>query len=180
MASVNVSWHWFKWQFGYKWHDILPQLEKVGLTEHDLERSVYVIRAAGSFAINYKYGASPTLYIGEGNFKQRIVQHRTWLEPLVNLVGEFPISIGVSIPKLKYYPEVYKYVEAALIQEFISEYGCLPLKNRHKEYPRHECQYEPTETLRSAIMIGKGYRYQWALEPLRANRFYEDYIRGFD
>jgi hypothetical protein len=67
----------------------LPKLLKVGLTEPELTRSVYVIRLNGDFCIQYPTGQSPTLYIGEGRFNQRIAAHRKWVEELKELVGEF-------------------------------------------------------------------------------------------
>ena len=180
MAIVKISWQRFEWPVGCNWKDFQHQLEEADLTESDLARSVYVIRCNGSFAISYKNGPSPTLYIGEGNFKNRIVQHKKWFESLIELVGDFPLSIHISIPRLRNGKFSHCDMEAALLDEFKSIYGCLPFKNKQRESRKYGCQYEPHDTFRSVLKMGKGKRYYWTLEPLPANPFYDEYSRKFD
>jgi hypothetical protein len=181
MAKVQISWQRFKWPVGCNWKSFQQQLEQAKVTEKELARSVYVIRGNGLFTISYMKGSSPTLYIGEGNFKQRIAQHKKWFEPLIKLVGgEFPLSIYVSTPRVRNNKIIYRDMEAALIEEIISIYGCLPFRNKQKETRLFDCQYEPKETFRSVLTIGKGNRYLWALKPLPSNCFYDEYNRKFD
>ena len=102
MANIQLRWSYLTWDVGNKWvKDIVPQLESYKITENQLIRAVYVIRTNGNFAINYPKKPSPTLYIGEGDFKQRITQHRNWLKKLRELVGEFPFEIAIAIPDRK-------------------------------------------------------------------------------
>ena len=180
-VNVDIQWSWIEWDEGYTWQkDILPQLEDNYINENKLERCVYVIRANGLFAIKYPNGISPTLYIGEGNFRQRILQHRNWFQGLIDLVGYFPFLIGICIPRVRNNYDAYRDLEAALLIEFKKLYGCAPLKNRQIERRRYHYNYKPNGVLREAIMIGRGVRYYWAIEPMRSNDFYHDYFRTCD
>jgi len=179
--KVDIEWNWIEWDEGNTWgKNIFPQLIEAKISEKQLERCVYIIRANGLFAINYPNGVSPTLYIGEGNFKNRIIQHKNWLKGLIDLVGDFPFLIGVCIPRVKKSYEAYKDLEAALLIEFKEIYGCAPLKNKQMETRKCDYDYQPNEEFRGAIMIGKGVRYYWAIEPMRSNDFYDDYFRTCD
>lgn len=181
VKDVQVFWNWIEWNLGYTWkNNILPQLKEWEIKEKDLDRCVYVIRANGKFAINYQKGISPTLYIGEGNFKNRIIQHKNWFSGLIDLVGEFPFQIGVCLPRVKNNSEVYKDLEAALLIEFKELYGCAPLKNKQMETRKYNYNYVPRNDFRSSIMIGKGVRYYWAIEPMQSNDFYDDYFKTWE
>jgi hypothetical protein len=175
-SEVEIVWKWIDWEPSYKWADeISAQLTELGLTEKALNRCVYVIRAAGSFAIRYPTGISPTLYIGEGNFKNRINQHKKWLEPLIELVGEFKFTIGVCIPRLRNSLYAYQDFEAYLLLEFKTEYGCAPLKNAQMERRRNNYVYYPADEIRKGIMIGKGSRFKWSLEPMKSSAYHDIY-----
>ncbi|CAH8234037.1 hypothetical protein VAE308_570001 [Vibrio aestuarianus] len=77
MAKLNIEWSYIEWDLEYNWNeDIVPQLVELGITEEQLNRAVYVIRCNDDFAIDYPNKPSMTLYIGEGNFKNRIIQHK--------------------------------------------------------------------------------------------------------
>jgi len=180
-TTVNINIQWIEWEKGNTWvKHIVPQLDEIGMKEEQLDRCVYIIRAHGSFAIRYPKGISPTIYIGEGNFKNRIIQHKNWLSGLTDLVGEFPISIGVCAPRVRNNFSAYKDLEAALLIEFKSLYGCAPLKNKQMETRKCDYDYQPKEEIRNAIMIGRGVRYYWAIEPMRSNNFYDDYFKTCD
>ncbi|NWH05699.1 hypothetical protein [Desulfobacter latus] len=179
--KVDIEWTWIEWNKGNTWKkNILPQLTEANINEEQLERCVYIIRVNGLFAINYPSGISPTLYIGEGNFKNRIIQHKNWFRGLIDLVGEFPFLIGICIPRVRNSYEAYKDLEAALLIEFKGIYGCAPLKNKQLETRKCDYEYQPNEEFRGAIMIGKGVRYYWAIEPMRSNDFYDDYFQTCD
>ncbi len=174
--QVTIKWRWLDWQPNYTWaKEIVPQLHDMGLQEQQLDHCVYVIRANGVFAIKYPKKASPTLYIGEGNFKNRIMQHKNWLEPLRELVGDFYFQIGLCIPRVKNNYYAYKDFEAALLMEFREIYGCAPLVNKQMENRHAEYKYVPRKEIRSALMIGKGIRYHWELVPKRSSPYYKCY-----
>ncbi len=176
MTDVNISWKWLKWSPGDTWaKNIAPQLLELNIEENQLNRCVYVIRANGLFAIQYPNGISPTLYIGEGNFKNRIIQHKNWLEPLIELVGEFDFLIGLCVPRVRNSSYAYQDFEAALLIEFKEIYGCAPLKNKQMENRRAGYEYAPREEIRSAIMIGKGVRYHWAIQPMQSSPYHNCY-----
>ena len=173
---VRISWNWIDWEPGFTWaKDIWPQLDESGVGEEAVERCVYVIRTNGLFAIQYPAGISPTLYIGEGNLKSRFDNHRKWLQPIRDLVGDFSFQVGVCIPRVKNNYTAYQDFEAALLQEFRSIYGCAPLKNAQMENRSRDYSYEPVEEVRSAIMIGKGMRYEWALKPMKSSALFDSY-----
>ena len=158
---------------------MIPQLNKHRIPEHELERCVYIVRSNGDFAIKYPKGNSPTLYIGQGIFKNRLTQHKNWLKPLSNLVGEIPFLIGVSTLRVRNNRDAYCDLEAALIQEFKSIYGLMPLMN--KKIPTRlndNYIYLPEKEFRGALMIGKGFRYYWTLEPMPSSSFYYDYYKA--
>jgi hypothetical protein len=180
-TKVRIQWKWIHWKPGNTWSaDILPQLSELGVTEAQLKRCVYVIRANGNFAIRYPKGNSPTLYIGEGNFKYRLQRHSYWLGELHELVGEFSFEIGICFPRVRNSYKTYCDFEAALLEEFKSIYGCAPLRNAQMESRTRLYDYYPIDEVRSAIMIGKGVRYKWAIEPMKSSRFYDLYWRTAD
>ena len=180
-TTVRIDVRWIEWKEDNTWKKhIVPKLDEINFQEKQLDRCVYIIRAQGSFAIKYPKGISPTIYIGEGNFKNRIIQHKNWLSGLIDLVGEFPINIGICTPRVKNNFSAYKDLEAALLLEFKSIYGCAPLKNKQMETRKSNYDYQSKDELRDSIMIGRGVRYFWAIEPMPSNKFYEDYFKTCD
>jgi len=175
MAVIKVEWMYIEWGVGYTWaKNVIPQLQEYSLTEEQLERAVYVIRTTGNFAVDYPAKPSPTLYIGEGNFKDRIMQHKNWLRELSDTVGEFPIEIALAIPRARNNWFVYQDMEAELIQTFKRIYGAAPFLNKQMEFPKIEHKYEPyKEFIRPLQMRGK--KIPWALKPLPSNSQYENF-----
>lgn len=175
-----MKWSYVAWEKGHTWKkDILPQLEKAKIKEEELKRAVYVIRTKGKFLIDYPKDSSPTLYIGEGNFKDRLSKHRkNWLGGLVDLVGNFPIEIAVSIPRARNNTYVYRDVEADLICEFDYLYGMVPFFNRQKEYPKKYHEYNQYYEFIKPLQTGRGRRIPWTIKPLPSNEHYECYHKG--
>lgn len=180
MANIAIKWFYIAWEKGYTWKkDILPQLEKSNMTEQELVRVVYVVRTKGQFSIEYAKGSSPVLYIGEGNFKNRINSHRKrWLSELIDLVGDFPIEIAVSIPRARNNTYVYRDVEADLIWEFYHIYGMVPFFNGQKEYSKKYHEYKEYYEFIKPLQIGKGKRIPWTIKPSPSNKHYERYHKA--
>lgn len=174
MANISLEWNWFHWNYGNKWKsDILPELESTGVSESDIDRAVYVIRLNEPFAIKYPQGISPVIYIGEGNLKDRLSSHLNgWINNLPELIEKFYLSIGVSVPRVRNNFYAYKDVEAALIQEFSDIYGSAPLNNQQREYQKISHDYDKSD-LRNPLMLGKGSKYKWAIEPMKSNVFHD-------
>ncbi|MFZ3283936.1 hypothetical protein [Pseudomonas sp.] len=178
MASVKIEWDWLHWNCGQTWGtDVWPELQRRGVKQQDLERCVYVIRLNGLFAIQYPLGVSPTVYIGEGNFEQRITQHKNWLMELADLQGEYEFLIGYCFPRARNASKVYSDFEAMLIHEFRDIYGAAPLRNRQMEFQKSNHVFEPMNEIRSAIMIGRGMRFHWAVQPMKSSPMYDVYQR---
>ncbi|WP_167630999.1 hypothetical protein [Mariprofundus ferrooxydans] len=181
MATIKVKWMYIDLCSSDTWKKtILPKIEAHGLTEDKLKRAVYVIRTNGNFAIDYPYKPSPTLYIGEGNFRNRIGNHRAWLKELTDLVGEFPIEVALAIPRARNNQFVYRDMEADLLHQFKSMYGMAPFLNQQMEYPKGEHEYEPWIEFVRPLQIGKGVRIPWALSPLPSNPQYDNYWKTAD
>jgi len=180
MAEIEIYWHWIKYGMGSKWaRDVLPQLEELEVSELDLSKSVYVIRAAGYFAIKYPKGISPVLYIGEGNFKSRIEQHRNWLGNMSEIMSEFPLEIAFCFPKCKGNNHCrHQDTEAAMLHAFKRKFGLAPFKNKQMEYPKIDHEYLPRLAFNDAITIGRGVRYDWAIEPMPSNIHYSEYHKA--
>ncbi|BCG46462.1 hypothetical protein GEOBRER4_n1258 [Citrifermentans bremense] len=179
MAQININWHWITYEIGSKWKkDVLPQLGKLEISESDLSSSVYVIRVAGYFAIKYPKAISPVLYIGEGNFKTRIEQHRNWLGNMSEIMSEFPLEIAFCLPKCTGNNHCrHKDTEAAMLHAFKDKFGLAPLKNKQMEYARIDHEYLPRLAFNDAINIGRGVRCDWAIEPMPSNIHYNEYHR---
>jgi len=97
MKAVKIKWEWIRWRKDSTWaDDIVPQLKDKGLTEKHLATCVYVITVYGLFAIDYPKRVSPTLYIGSGNFKRRLAQHKMWLDEVTDLVNEYSFSLSTG------------------------------------------------------------------------------------
>lgn len=178
MANITIKWNWLSWNCNQTWkRDVLPKLHADGIREPDLDRCVYVIRLNGLFAIEYPLGVSPTLYIGEGNFEQRITQHKNWLMELTDLQGDADFLIGYCFPRAPNVVNAYSDFEAMLIHEFRSIYGSAPLRNKQMEYQKGSHAFGPISDIRSAIMTGKGVRFHWSVKPLKSSPMYDVYNR---
>lgn len=177
--SVKISWKWINWSPGDKWvKHILPQLENCNINVMDLQKCVYVIKFKNTFTIKYGDKFSPTLYIGEGNFKGRLIQHSKWLVKLNDLVNDFDFKIGICIPKYRNLGGIHKDLEAELLHEFKREFKNCPLINQQMEYSTGRYKFYPQDKLREAILISKGFRYYWALEPMKNLEIYKQYLKG--
>ncbi|CRM61165.1 hypothetical protein IFR08_15185 [Pseudomonas fluorescens] len=178
MANVNIKWNWLHWTCEQTWgRDVWPELQSRGVKLQDLERCVYVIRLNGFIAIEYPKGISPTLYIGEGNFEQRITQHKNWLLELADLQGNYQFLIAYCFPRARNASQVYSDFEANLIHEFRDTYGAAPLRNKQMEFQKAKHTYGPTNEIRKAIMIGSGTRFHWAVKPMKSSPMYDVYQR---
>ncbi|HBB0172129.1 hypothetical protein OM313_21510 [Escherichia albertii] len=178
MAVVQIKWDWLHWNCHQTWKtDILPELQRRGIKQQDLKRCVYVIRLNGLFAIQYPRGISPVVYIGEGNFEQRITQHKNWLMDLADLQGEYEFLIGYCFPRVRNASKVYSEFEAMLIHEFRDIYGVAPLRNKQMEFRKSKHMFEPLDEIRSALRVGKGTRFHWAVKPMKSSAMYDVYLR---
>lgn len=110
--------------------ETLPKLEAVGIKANDLRRCVYVIRLNGDYCIEYPGGTSPTLYVGQGNFKHRITRHRTWITGLKDLVGDFEFQLCITLPRVQKCENAYLDAEAAILDRFAERYRSAPLWNK--------------------------------------------------
>jgi hypothetical protein len=160
--------------------EIIYQLQAMNdVSLEALNRSVYAIRLHSDFVIRYPKEISPLLYIGEGNFINRIADHRrNWLSALAEEQAHFAYSIWFCLPRVQNNVEAYKSVEAHLIKEFQSRFGTIPLYNRQLETEYYMYQYTPD--FYRVFLVGQGRRPKWAVMPCRSHPAYERYFRGFN
>jgi hypothetical protein len=179
LVDVALDWKSIDWLPKETWKkDTLPKLQAEQLNLADLERCVYVIRLNGDYCVEYPNGFSPTLYIGEGNFNQRINQHKKiWVTELKDLVGEFSFRIKIAVPRIQKNAEAYKDCEAALLIRFNEKLGATPLWNSYLEKRKNGHYVYKQKQIDQAIFMGSGAKYKWAFKPMKASKFYKDYIR---
>jgi hypothetical protein len=175
-AHVTIEWKWIELHPDDTWSMIEEKLSAADVKLGLLSRAVYVIRAADSFAIKYPFKYSPTLYIGEGRFKQRVTSHRKWLSAIYDLTGEFALEVAICAPRVRNNDQAHKEFEAHLLSVFSKRYGSLPLRNKNHESVRFGHIYERVATT-EVLGPGQGKKYKWALEPLKANPFYKGYVK---
>ena len=177
MVEVALDWKYIEWMPTETWKKLtLPKILDAGLSESQLKRSVYVIRLNGDFCIQYPWGQSPAIYIGEGRFNQRIIAHRSWVSELRELVGDFTFQVCIAIPRVQKNIYAYQDCEAAIIERFAERFGSAPMWNKIFEKRRNEYKYNQRQIDRA---IGKrsGAKYKWAVAPMPSSMFYGNFIR---
>jgi hypothetical protein len=177
MVHVPLNWHRFDWYPDETWKKVtLPKLEYLGIKSSDLRRSVYVLRLNGNFCIQYPRGQSPTIYIGEGNLKQRICEHRAWVVELEELVGEFSFQVCIAMPRVKNNHDAYLDCEAALIDRFSFHYSSAPMWNKQYERRRFPYTYSHRQ-MDQSLCKRSGAKYKWAVAPMKSSGFYDNFVR---
>ncbi|MBN9411109.1 MAG: hypothetical protein J0H69_18350 [Burkholderiales bacterium] len=178
MVAVALDWKRIDWMPDETWtKKTLPKLEAVGLKEKDLSRSVYVIRLNGDFCIRYPKGESPTLYIGEGRFNQRINAHRAWVKELRELVGDFTFQVCIAVPRVRRNPEAYRDCEAALIERFDEHFESAPMWNKQFESRLKEHYEYNRKQMDQALCKRSGAKYKWSVAPMKSSPFYRNFVR---
>lgn len=178
IVTVPLRWTCVDWHPDETWGKVLlPRLIENGALPKRLDRSVYVIRLAGNFAISYPKGESPTVYIGEGSFGGRITSHKKWARELEELVGDFNFQVCVATPRVKNQENTYLDTEAALLQRFGQRFGTAPLWNKQFERRRFKNHQYSQDKLDYVLGKRSGAKYLWAIKPMKASPFYESYVK---
>ena len=133
-----------------------------------LHNSVYIIRLAGAFAVDYEKAISPVLYIGQGHFRGRLVRHRKWLGKLHALIPETPIEVKFCYPSNAAGSPLSKELEGYLLQEFKRRFGELPLHSNRQEKASPAFSFD-TANIGHLLGPGAGKKYDWAIRALKAN-----------
>jgi hypothetical protein len=173
---VPLSWTVIDWHPDDTWKKTtLPSLADAGADIKNIDRSVYVIRLNGDYAIHYPKGESPVVYVGEGRFGSRINSHRKWAAELNELVGEYLFQICLATPRVKKNPDAYRDCEAVLLNRFGEKFRSAPLWNKQFEsrlFPHHEYSLK---SLDYALCKRSGAKYKWAIRPMRSSTFFSNY-----
>ena len=177
MVNVPLNWHKIDWMPEDTWKKItLPKILNAGINPLDLRRSVYVIRLNGDYCVEYPLGESPTLYVGEGGFGQRINAHRNWVTELRELVGKFSFQVQIAVPRVRNNTEAYLDCEAAILERFGKVFGSAPLWNKQFENRRNNYKYSQSQ-VDQAICKGSGAKYKWCIKPMKSSPFYRNYLK---
>lgn len=151
-------------------------LREEGLRPKDIKRCVYVLRINGIMAVSYPKGVSPVVYIGEGALNARLQQHKKWLKGLLPLVEHYQFELGIAVPRVNGASSAYKDLEAVLLEGFARLYGSAPLRNKQFERRRYQHTYFKKD-INEALKLGKGMRFHWAVEPMRASGYRAAYVQ---
>lgn len=164
--------------------ELIEALDAQGYAAADLKRCVYVIRMKGDFVIAYPFGRSPVLYIGRGSALGRLSSHlRRWLHEIDGFGKDVRIEIRVCRTRRKNVTDMFKFVEADLIDWFADKYGIIPFFNSRRETAYEGCvDYTDTDAaqMKAALGVGKGKRPLWAIAPAPANKNYDVFHRGWN
>ena len=164
--------------------ELIEALDAQGYAAVDLKRCVYVIRMKGDFVIAYPFGRSPVLYIGRGSALGRLSSHlRRWLHEIDGFGKDVRIEIRVCRTRRKNVTDMFKFVEADLIDWFADKYGIIPFFNSRRETAYEGCvEYTDTDAaqMKAALGVGKGKRPLWAIAPAPANKNYDVFHRGWN
>ena len=174
VVKVTLKWTKIDWRPDDTWaKNILPKLDMSKTDVDSLKRSVYVIRLKRNFCVEYPGGTSPALYVGQGDFNQRITAHRKWVSEFQNSGGQFSFEIRMAVPRVKNNARAYEDTEAALLIRFEDIFGSLPLWNMHREKRKNDNYFYENRQIDQAIIKGRGSKYNWSLRPLMTSSFAE-------
>ncbi len=165
-ATINVDWEYIAFKPPTVWQLVKKgAIDTTELSLTEIKRSVYVVRIAHTYCIEYRKRASPTLYIGRGHFQQRLTSHLNWINELAALLRDLEIQVWFFTPRVQRNAAAYKTVEADLIEEFVCEMGSVPWFNRHRPRPVHDHSYVPMLRFRHAVLQGRGSHFPWSIRP---------------
>lgn len=154
---------------------------KDGAADYQMKSSVYIVRMAGSFIIDYENCPSPVVYIGRGDSVSRLASHlKNWASDVFKWGSDTKIEIRLLRPSRKNREDYFKNVEADLIRWFSEKTGMLPLINARFETSwEGHVDYGPSQEklLLQSLGIGKGVRHKWAIRPMPSNKVYAKYHR---
>jgi hypothetical protein len=177
MIKIALDWKFISWMPSEKWKEIFLKVQAEGISEEQLARSVYVIRLNGYFCINYPGGQSPTVYVGEGNFRQRMSEHKKWARDLIELVGKSTFEICIATLSIKNNTGSHQDCEAALLQLFKEKYETAPLWNKQLEKRRFNHHEYNKNDMAAALGKRRGAKYRWSVVPMPASGFQKNFLK---
>lgn len=160
------------------WKDLKRSVGAEKLAPLLSDHAVYVIRIMRPFSFLYQTdeheGHSPVVYIGKGQFQQRITNHlKSWIPHLGKSIPGLQVEILFCEPRKRRLGTICEHVEADLLKEFYDYFGTLPLRNRRTEPLRGVHEYDRSQ-INAAIMPGRGKGFHWAIKPLPSSYFYRE------
>ncbi len=139
------------------------------------KQCIYFIRLTGDVVPSYPDGTSPTVYIGEGDARARLLGHTKWLSPLITSVPGLGLEVIIAEVVRPNNTTLYQFVEADLIAWFAKKYGSIPWFNRQREKSKEGTyDYEPEteKALKAKLHPGPGNSFNWAIQPTKTNDFF--------
>lgn len=177
-VEIELDWKLIDWHPDDTWiRKTKPNLLDAGIDIKLIDRTVYVIRVNGLFCIDYPLGLSPTVYVGEGKFENRIDSNRKWAANLMDLVGTATFQVCVATPRVRNNHKAYRDCEATLLHRFQEKFGTLPLWNKQNETKLFDHHQYNNQNLDYVLCRRSGSRYHWAVKPLPSSPFFSPYIK---
>lgn len=151
--------------------EITRKLERKSLDSSLFPHSVYVVRIASGFILEYGPKLySPVVYIGQGKLRGRLTAHQKWLGALSKLLHGAPLEASFCFPCSTEKGTLHKQFEAHLLHRFKDVYGQLPLNNKKLEKLDTTAIF--AKKLSGQIFShGSGKRYSWVIRPYGRNTF---------
>ena len=144
------------------------------------KQCVYVVRLSGAVAVNYKNRHSPVIYIGEGNAYERLYSHASWISQLLMAVPNAQVDVHIAECVRRNNTFLCEYIEADLLEWFLSDHDCLPWFNQQRETSKAGNQYDTNalSELKKRIGLGSGNKFLWAIRPTDHNPHFPRYAAG--
>lgn len=168
MSDLTFQWYTIKIAPSDTVDEIVQKLVRKGADPKEFPNSVYVIRLASKFLIQYSPKKfSPVIYIGEGRLRNRLDKHRRWLTDLQKLLPQASFEVKVCFPRSARSTALNRPYEAHLLLQFCKQFGQLPLRNRKQQLIDEGINFSRTGR-QQALGPGTGKKYTWAIKPLPA------------
>lgn len=164
--TTTTPWTSFRLKHTDTTKEITRKLLRKDIDILDIPHSVYVIRLASTFLIEYGDGQmSPVLYVGEGKLRARLNAHRKWLAKLQGLLPQAEIEVKVCFPRAPDGTPLHEEYEAHLLMEFRRQFGQLPLRNKKQQLDDGGWKFS-VQGRQQALGRGTGKKFSWSLKPL--------------
>ena len=167
MVIITNTWTTFGLKHTDTQSEVTRKLNRKNIDLLEVPHSVYVIRLANKFIIEYSNEKlSPVIYIGQGKLRDRLNTHRGWLAKLQALLPQAEIEVKVCFPRESDGKPLHKEYEAHLLLQFKSQFGQLPLRNRKQQLNDGGKNFS-VEGRQQALGHGIGKKYTWSIKPLK-------------
>ena len=138
----------------------------------DVTQGVYVISIAQGYGVSYAKGCSEVMYIGRGNFSNRIRSHlQNWIFDMSRSLRDVPFKFYLEELSDGRSPTAYKDLEHWLLEVFSDKFGEKPLLN--KIAGREGSISHTFSGNCDAPLNNRGKKFLWEIRPLPKNPWFK-------